>query len=127
MSELAKEMLKRGIASPFDLIEEDQWVNDATRKDIKNVVIKHNFKVFGLKFWTWNKKRGRELLDVRNFEVDLIFKDENEPKVDGIIQEYKRPFNSLCEIQRLVVNEADVSQIVTFNSLCEILGINCRL
>ena len=90
VSELTKRMIEHGVVSPFDLTEEDQWVNDATRKDIKNVVIKHNFKVFGLKFWTWNKKRGRELLDVRNFEVDLIFKDENEPKVDGIIQEYKR-------------------------------------
>jgi len=89
MSELAKEMLKRGIASPFDLTEEDKWVNNATRKDVENVAREHNSKVFGLKFWSWKKKRGKELLDVKNFEVDLIFKDEDEAKVDKIISEYE--------------------------------------
>ena len=89
VSELARSMSERGV-SPFDLTEFDQWVNDATRTDIENVGRKHDFKVFGLKFWSWTKKRGRELLDVKNFEVDLIFRDEDETKVDEIIRKYER-------------------------------------
>ena len=90
VSELAKRMIEHGVVSPFDLTEFDQWVNDATRKDIENVARKHDFKVFGLKFWSWKKKRGRELIGARNFEVDLIFREEDEEKVDELIGKYEQ-------------------------------------
>jgi len=90
VSELAKEMLERGVTNPLDLTEFDQWVNDATRRDIENIARKYNFRVFGLKFWSWRKKRDRELLDTKNFEVDLVFRDEDEPKVDALIEKYER-------------------------------------
>jgi len=102
VSELAKRMIEHGVVSPFDLTEFDQWVNDATRKDIENVARKHDFKVFGLKFWSWKKKRGRELIGARNFEVDLIFRDEDEPKVDALIKKYKkREINEMKVVNEL--------------------------
>jgi len=52
LSRLLEEMKKRGIANPFDLTEFDMdWVNPATRKDIRETSAKHGGKVFGLKFW----------------------------------------------------------------------------
>jgi len=76
---LTSEMKKRGIRSPFDLREDDQWVNDSTRQDIE--AIAKQGPVFGLKHWTWEKFRGDQLKDVKNFEFDLLFKVEDEAKL----------------------------------------------
>lgn len=91
MSELAKQMKAHGITNPWDLTEFDQWVNDATRKDINTMAEQHNYEVFGLHMWRdWEKIRGKALVDALNFSVDLIFKNEDEPKVDQLINEYKK-------------------------------------
>jgi len=86
-------MIAHGVRNPWDLTEFDQWVNDATRKDIATVALQHNCEVFGLHMWDpWTKIRGRALVDtlVLNFSVSLIFKNEDEPKVDQLISEYKK-------------------------------------
>jgi len=87
-SELIKQMILRG-TSPFDLTEFDQWVNDATRKDIESL-LKENNNVFGLKMWTWEKIPAERLDGICNFGVNLIFKKEDEEKVDILIEEYKQ-------------------------------------
>jgi hypothetical protein len=47
--------------------------------------------VFGLAFWgKWTKKRGRDVIDAGNFSVDLIFKNQDEAKVDEVIQRYEK-------------------------------------
>jgi hypothetical protein len=90
-SELGRQMKEHGITDPFDLTEFDQWVNDATRKDIRTVAEKHNYEVFGIHFWgTWTKTRGKDLLDANNFSVDLLFKNADEAQVDEIIQRYEK-------------------------------------
>ena len=86
-SELTKELLKRGL-SPIELTEFDQWVNDATRKDINKIVNK-NKNVFGLQFWTWRVLEGEELIDAKNFSVDVILKEEDRGKVDELINQYE--------------------------------------
>jgi len=88
MSKLAEEMEKRGISDPFDLTEFDQWVNDATREDIKAAVKKENGRVFGLKMWTWEIVPAESLLKgVCNFGVDLVFRESDREKVMKIIEE----------------------------------------
>jgi len=84
-------MEKRGIRNPWDLTEFDaDWVNPATRQDIKEVSEKHGGKVFGLKFWReWTVLRGEDLLDCGNFDVDVIFRDEDEAKVKKLIEDYE--------------------------------------
>jgi len=78
------------IKNPFDLTEFDQWVNDATRKDIETIAAQHGWNVFGLKMWReWTKIRGKDLQGALNFSVDYIFKNEDEKKVDSIIADYK--------------------------------------
>ncbi len=93
MSELAKQMKDHGITDPWNLTEFDQWVNDATRKDIETTVKENNFEVFGLHIWKpWTKIRGKDLTTVPptyNFSVDIIFKNSDEPKVDEIIKNYE--------------------------------------
>ena len=85
-------MKARGITNPWDLTEFDQWVNDATRKDIEKIVAaQQDWKVFGLEMWReWEKTRGRDLQGALNFSVDYIFKNEAEAKVDALIQQYKK-------------------------------------
>jgi len=84
---LTNAMKERGIRSPWDLREDDQWVNDATRQDIEAIeALAKQGPLFGLKFWTWEKFRGDQLKDVKNFELDLLFKVEDEPKVDEAIR-----------------------------------------
>jgi hypothetical protein len=83
-------MKAHGIRNPWDLTEFDQWVNDATRKDINSIAEQQNYEVFGLEMWTWKKIRGKALVDTLNFSVDLIFKNQDEPKVDTFIQRHKR-------------------------------------
>lgn len=82
-------MKAHGITNPWDLTEFDQWVNDATRKDIETTAEQHNYEVFGLEMWQWKKIRGRDLVGALNFSISLIFKNEDEPKVDQIINKYK--------------------------------------
>jgi hypothetical protein len=86
---LAKEMEARHITDPWELTEYDQWVNDAPRKDIEDIV-KQNPNVFGMKIWNWTKIRGQALVGAFNFSVDYIFKDTDEPKVDKIIKQYNK-------------------------------------
>jgi len=91
LCELVKQMKAHGITNPWDLTEFDQWVNDATRKDIETVAKQHNYQVFGLKLWReWEKTRGKALVGCLNFSVDLIFKNEDEPKIDELINSYQK-------------------------------------
>jgi len=84
-------MKAHGITNPWNLTEFDQWVNDATRTDIETTAEQHNYEVFGLKLWgEWKKIRGRDLVGARNFSVDLIFKNEDETKVDEFISKYMK-------------------------------------
>lgn len=84
-------MQAHGITNPWQLTEFDQWVNDATRKDIETIAAQHDWKVFGLKMWReWTKIRGKDLEEALNFSVDYIIKNEDEAKVDALIQEYKK-------------------------------------
>jgi len=84
-------MKAHGITNPWGLTEFDQWVNDATRKDIETVAEQHNYQVFGLKLWReWEKTRGKALVGCLNFSVDLIFENEDEAKVDELINSYQK-------------------------------------
>lgn len=87
MDKIIEEMEKRSV-TPFDLQETDTWVNDATFEDIKRIAERYNYKVFGLNVSSLKKIRGRGLLKVRTFQVDYIFKKEDEEKVNSIISEY---------------------------------------
>jgi len=87
---LIKEMKRRGIRDPFDLTETDQWVNDATRVDIKAVYEKESGHVFGFDLWTGVKIRGDELLNCPNFGCAVIVREENEAKVDESYAAYKK-------------------------------------
>ena len=108
---LTSEMKKRGIRSPFDLREDDQWVNDATRQDIEALV--RQGPVFGLEFWTWNKFRGDELKDVKNFQLDLLFKEEDESKVDKAIADYKIKKGEGFRTTREIIDELQGLAIYT--------------
>jgi len=98
-------MKAHGITNPWDLTEFDQWINDATRKDINTIAEQHNYEVFGLELWgRWNKIRGKALLDARNFSVDLIFKNQDEAKVDELIRKYEKRGWSM-ETAKILVDE----------------------
>jgi len=102
LSELAREMKERGITSPWDLTEFDQWVNDATRKDIENMVEKEGGEVFGLKVWTWEMLPAEKLNGICNFGIDLVFRNRDRAKVLKIIdEESKKPF-SMATTKKLV-------------------------
>jgi len=104
-------MVAHGITNPWDLTEFDQWVNDATRKDIESTAEKRNYEVFGLELWReWRKIRGRDLVDALNFSVDLIFKNEDEAKVDKLISEYEET-QSMETSKRLVTSKKLVDQL----------------
>jgi hypothetical protein len=94
LGELERQMKERGMINPFDLTEFDQWVNDATREDVNCVVNENLGRVFGLKFWSWEKIPAEKLRGTCNFGVDVIFKIENQSKVERLIEAYKkRPWN----------------------------------
>jgi hypothetical protein len=102
MGKLAEEMEKRGISDPFDLTETDQWVNDATREDIKAAVKRENGRVFGLKMWTWEIVPAESLLKgVCNFGVDLVFRESAREKVMKIIEEEKNLMRARILVDRL--------------------------
>jgi hypothetical protein len=95
-------MKERGIRNPWMLTEFDQWVNDATRKDIENTVEKEGGEVFGLKVWTWEIIPAEQLKDICNFGVDLIFRNHDKEKVFRVIdEEAKKPF-SMAATKKLV-------------------------
>jgi len=83
-------MKEHGISNPWNLTEYDQWVNDATRKDIKDIVERNNGQVFGLKIWSWKEIEAEHLKEVCNFDVDLIFKNEQRTQVRELIAAYKK-------------------------------------
>jgi len=110
LSELAKQMKAHGVANPWSLTEFDQWVNDATRTDIATIAEKHNYEVFGLKLWReWKKIRGRDLVGALNFSVDLIFKNEDEAKVDKLIGEYDEQTKKEWSTEKYAVALAHIS------------------
>lgn len=81
--------MKRGV-DPLDLTEFDaDWVNTATRKDIRKIVKKYGKKVFGLKIWKFETLSPKELLSVGNFNVDLIFLEKDKQKVIELIKSYR--------------------------------------
>jgi len=83
-------MKAHGITDPENLTEFDQWVNDATRVDIENIVKGHNAEVFGIHTWKpWKKTKGKNLIGTCNFSVDYIFKNTDEQAVDKIIAKYE--------------------------------------
>ena len=90
-NELAKQMQSHGIFDPEDLSEFDmEWVNPATLKDIETTAAANNWEVFGLKFWKpWNKIRGKDLIQVNTFGVDLIFLNKDEAEVDRLIADHE--------------------------------------
>lgn len=100
MGKLEEEMERRGVSNPLDLTESDQWVNDATREDIKAAVEGEGGHVFGLKMWTWEIVPAETLLKgVCNFGVDLIFRERDREKVMGIIEEGEK---SLMDARAIV-------------------------
>lgn len=83
-----KAMEERGINSPFQLTEFDQWVNDATRKDI-NAIVESDNTVFGLKLWEWEFIEAEKLKDSKNFSVDFIFKAGDRERVEELRDKYE--------------------------------------
>jgi hypothetical protein len=81
-----EELNRRGIVSPFDLTEFDQWVNDATREDLATLAEQD---VFGLKMWEWKFLRGDELRNAKNFEVDYVIPEDRLERVKAIIESYE--------------------------------------
>ena len=102
MSELAREMKERDITNIWELTEFDQWVNDATRKDIENTVEKEGGDVFGLKVWSWEMLPAEKLKGICNFGIDLVFRNKDRAKVLKLIdEEAKKPF-SMAATKKLV-------------------------
>ena len=87
--ELWKQMKAHGKTDPWELTEFDQWVNDATRKDIENL-LGENSNVFGLKFWSWVRIPPEKLKGICNFGVDLIFREEDKEQVEELINDYQQ-------------------------------------
>jgi hypothetical protein len=85
-------MQAQGISDPEDLSEFDtEWVNPATKKDIETTAAAQNWEVFGLKFWgKWQKVRGKDLLNVYTFGVDLIILNKDEAEVDKLITDHEQ-------------------------------------
>jgi len=85
-------MQAHGIFDPEDLSEFDMdWVNPATKKNIETTAAAHNWEVFGLKFWRpWKKVKGKDLLDVCTFGVDLIILNKDEAEVDRLIADHEQ-------------------------------------
>lgn len=83
---IIKEMEGRGYGIE-DLNETDWWVNDATRKDINELVDKYD--IVGLKLDDKIITR-EELKDIYNFGVNYIFLKNDEDQVKEWIAEYNR-------------------------------------
>jgi hypothetical protein len=84
---------------------ERRVVNDATRKDINDVMERNNDQVFGLKFWSWTEIESEKLKEVCNFDVDLIFKNEQRSKVRWLIEAYKKEKVWSMEVDKRLVNQ----------------------
>ncbi|MEM0288105.1 MAG: hypothetical protein QXG05_08075 [Nitrososphaerota archaeon] len=98
--EILKQMRLHGVG-PLDVTEGDTWVNDATREDINNIAKEYNYEVFGLQMWTWEKVKGKSLINAPNFSVDYIFRNQDESKVYSSIKRYRRTHSSLRIINEL--------------------------
>ena len=104
--EIDKQMLRHRVTNPFELTEFDQWVNDATRKDINSLV--ERGEVFGLKFWSWKIVEGEQLKDAKNFEIDLVFRKKDMDRVKQIIEDYessKKENGATYDLQRSVIDK----------------------
>jgi hypothetical protein len=101
MDNLTKAMIDRKVRSPFDLTEFDQWVNDATRKDINEIA--KNQEVFGLHVWDFKILERKELLGkIYNFGVDHIFENKDRERVLSAIEQYKSKKISAQEFLDLI-------------------------
>jgi len=85
---IEREIMERRV-NPFELTEFDQWVNETTRKDIKQIV-RERKDIFGLKFWDWKILEGEELENVGNFSVDVILDKKDKMKVLELIEKYEK-------------------------------------
>jgi len=95
-------MKEHDITNIWELTEFDQWVNDATRKDIENTVEKEGGDVFGLKVWSWEMLPAEKLKGICNFGIDLVFRNKDRAKVLKLIdEEAKKPF-SMAATKKLV-------------------------
>jgi hypothetical protein len=82
-------MQQHGINDPWDLTELDQWVNDATRTDINNVLNRLHDEVFGLRTSDFGIVSASELKDALNFSVNYIFSLKEKDGVQSDISKYK--------------------------------------
>jgi hypothetical protein len=83
-------MSRRGIRSPSDLTEYDQWANDAERRTIDSLLRQYKGQIFGLHLWDMRTLSAEELKNVKNFEVDYAFLNKDKPKVLQLIEEYRK-------------------------------------
>ena len=87
-SMLFEEIKEHRINSLFDLQETDQWVNDATRKEINWILDNYNDgRIFGVND-LYSIVEKENLRDARNFSVKLLFKEEKRNQVKTIIDDY---------------------------------------
>jgi len=101
--EIDRKLMEHG-KTPLDVTEFDQWVNEATRKDINKIVSEKD--VFGLKFWTWDILERNELKNVGNFGVDVILKRRDREKILELIEKYKNGKISAREIVDIIFDMA---------------------
>jgi hypothetical protein len=85
--EIKKEMKKHGVESEFELKEFDKWANDATRKDINNLLKKES--IFGLKLWEFIYLEGDMLYNVPDFGVTFIFRKKDKAKVIKEVEKFQ--------------------------------------
>ena len=85
---LFEEAKKHGVNSFYDLKETDDWVNDATRKEINWIL--NNKKVFGVNEGQngYHFIETYELRDARNFSVKLLFDESKRNKIAEIVQSH---------------------------------------
>jgi hypothetical protein len=93
---LFEEMKKRGLNFD-DLTEYDQWVNDATRKELEQ--FDENY--FGLEFWTW-KIYPAPFKNVKNFQFDIVLRNKDLRRVLEIIDDYENKRIDVCECVKLI-------------------------
>jgi len=100
MSHVAKAMIEHGTNSIFDISEHDQWINDAQREDINELLDKRGEKkVFGLKLNPLEVIPGSKLRNICNFGVDYVFSNEDgEPiRVGLAMYENKENYGKLLD------------------------------
>jgi hypothetical protein len=93
---LFDEMRKRGV-NFYDLTEYDQWVNDATRKELEQF----DKNYFGLEFWTW-KIYPAPFKDVKTFQFHVVIRNKHKERVLKIIDDYKNGRIDSCECVKLI-------------------------